>query len=62
MESELKIAKDPEGSGPECLFAHIMTSLLPDEALDLLDELDYQWFLSQPLKVLEIFNFNLHFI
>lgn len=59
---ELEVISDPEGIGPETLFAYIVTSLPTDDALSLMDRLDDQWYLSQPLEILEVFNFNLHFI
>lgn len=59
---ELDITTDPEGTGPDVLFAYIVTSRPVDEALVLLNQLDEQWYLLQPVDVLEIFNFNLHFV
>lgn len=59
---ELEVVTDPEGAESKVLFAYMITSLAPAEALDLMDKLDYQWYLSQPSEILEIFSFNLHLV
>lgn len=59
---EFDVTKDPEGVGPDSLFAYIISSLDPKDALILMDRLDSDWYLSQPASVLEIFNITLDFV
>jgi len=44
------------------LFVYIMTSLSVDEASDLLDELDEQWYLDLSDEITDSLNFNLRFV
>jgi hypothetical protein len=55
----LEVVHDPTSPDVDQLFAYIHTSLAADEALDKLDELDEEWFLSRADKVGALFNFNL---
>lgn len=60
--AQLEIYRDPEGTTNETLFAQIVTPLPLADALQRLDELDYKWYLSQPIEILEYFNFGLECI
>ncbi len=55
----LKVVGDPEAEDVERLFAYLLTSLPPEEALIRLDSLDEEWFLDQAERVGALFNFNL---
>jgi hypothetical protein len=55
----LKVVGDPEAEDSERLFAYLLTSLPPEEALARLDRLDEEWFLDQTDRVGDLFNFNL---
>lgn len=55
----LKVVSDPEAEDSKRLFAYLLTSLPPEEALIRLDRLDEEWFLDQTDRVGDLFNFNL---
>lgn len=57
----LELVPDPYSDRADKLFAHICTSLPPQEALARLDRLDDEWFLDRLSQVSPHFNFNLEF-
>jgi hypothetical protein len=57
----LEVVSDPEAEDFEELFAYIITSLEPGEALARLEELDESWFLDQLDRAGGKFNLNLEF-
>jgi len=56
---ELEVVSDPEADEGDTLFAYIVSDLDVQDALNLMDRLDAEWYLSLPAAVLDIFNFNL---
>jgi len=58
----LRVVPDREVENDEQLFAYILTSQPPDEAMRRLDALDEAWFLDQLDRVGGLFNFDLEFV
>ena len=57
----LEVVNDPEVMDSSKLFAYIRTPLPIDQALDRLQALDDDWFLSQLDRVGDLFNLNLEY-
>lgn len=58
----LKLVKDPDIEGEEQLFAYIHTTLSAEEALNRMNRLDEEWFLTQIHRTEEKFNLNIEFV
>lgn len=59
---QLKLVRDPEIPAQPKLFAYIQTELPVDEAMDLANQLDNDWFDSQPASIDDLFMIALRFV
>ncbi len=58
----LRVTGGSGDTGSQMLFAYIMTSLAAEQAVALLDRLDFDWLLQQPESVRKCFDVNLRFV
>ena len=58
----LEVFTDPDDSNDRRLFVLILTTLPSDEASSRLDQLDQQWWLSQPIDVKRVMNIDVEYV
>lgn len=60
--SAIEVFTDPDDGDDRKLFVLILTTLPSDEASSRLDQLDQEWWLTQPIEVKRVMNIDVEYV